>query len=457
MNETPPRLPEELPGAFLERMKKDLSDTPGACDAFLSSYTAPPVHSLRLNTLRGARRDDLPFAFSGSVPWEPDGLYYEESSGMRPGKHILHEAGAYYIQEASAMLPAQLLASVHDDAEPLRVLDLCAAPGGKSVQLAMRMQGQGLLVSNEIHPARAQILSQNIERMGIANAVVTNESPERLAEHFPAFFDRILVDAPCSGEGMFRKNPEAVREWSPEAVEKCAERQRQILARACQMLAPGGYLVYSTCTFAPAEDEEMIDLFLREHPDFSLLRREKFLPHEVRGEGHFCALLRQNSSPVKSSPRPFRQSGTAGRVPVREFSKWLEELLCDPSAIDCSEGRLHSYGDHLYLIPRGLSDINGIRVLRPGLHLADILKRRTGDEFVPAHALSHALAPGQARNVQGLTEEEAAAYLGGQALRSSLSGRSHILMAYLGFPLGWARLAGGQLKNLYPKGLRLNR
>lgn len=189
------------------------------------------------------------------VPWAEHGYYYTAQD--TPGKHPYHEAGVYYIQEPSAMAPAAYLTRQMADGAGERILDLCAAPGGKSTQIAAAMAGRGILISNEIHPARAKILSENIERMGIANAVVTNETPQRLAEHFSEYFTRIMVDAPCSGEGMFRKNEEACEQWSTQNVELCADRQDEILDCAASMLAGGGRLVYSTCTFAPAEDEEV--------------------------------------------------------------------------------------------------------------------------------------------------------------------------------------------------------
>ncbi len=299
-----------LPEAFTDRMKAQLGD---AFPAFLDSYKSPVAGTLRLNTLRMSKaagialcrkaglfsdvvnptadRSDPGFHAgpsdsdtshskdSGhshsdsdnpnsagsnipSVPWDPDGLYYDPAS--KPGKSILHEAGLYYMQEASAMLPGHLLAPQPGE----RILDLCAAPGGKSVQLGMAMKGNGLLVSNEIHPGRAAILSENIERMGIPNVLVTNEDPTRLATHFPFFFDRILVDAPCSGEGMFRKHPEAALEWSPENVTMCSERQLMILESAHVMLRPGGRMVYSTCTFSEEENENVIREFIRRHPEY---------------------------------------------------------------------------------------------------------------------------------------------------------------------------------------------
>nr|WP_296465788.1 RsmF rRNA methyltransferase first C-terminal domain-containing protein [uncultured Acetatifactor sp.] len=267
----------------------------------------------------GAGCRDAGFARLSRVPWAEDGYYYEAPD--QPGKHPFHEAGVYYIQEPSAMAPAGLL-----DVRPgERILDLCAAPGGKSVQIAGKLGGSGMLFCNEIHPARAKILSENIERMGIGNACVLNETPERLAEAFPGYFDRVLVDAPCSGEGMFRKSPAAREEWSPENVKLCAGRQDGILDCAAGMLRSGGRLVYSTCTFAPEEDEGSVARFLQRHEEFRILPVEKerlglescdgmpdvldgadsvpglddtlrLWPHRIRGEGHFAAVLEKDGA-----------------------------------------------------------------------------------------------------------------------------------------------------------------
>ena len=306
MSQTDERL--ILPQDFQIRMKKLLQDE---YQDFLKTYEKKRLYGLRLNLLKTSREnflEQMPFALT-EILWTPDGFYYEEES--QPGKHIFHEAGAYYIQEPSAMAVVEVLAPKPGE----KILDLCAAPGGKSTQIAGKMSGEGLLVSNEIVPSRAKILSQNIERMGIANAVVCNETPERLAERFPLFFDRILVDAPCSGEGMFRKEETAIHEWSPENVKMCAKRQCSILEQAACMLRPGGTLVYSTCTFSPEENEGVISMFLREHDDFaieesalerffapgradwvenpadSLVHTMRLWPHKIAGEGHFIAKL----------------------------------------------------------------------------------------------------------------------------------------------------------------------
>jgi NOL1/NOP2/sun family putative RNA methylase len=306
-----------LPIDFVNRMKTMLGVQ---YDSFIESYSKESYKSLRINPLKGdlcklinSTNWDL-----NSIPWCANGYYYDPAT--QPGKHPLHEAGAYYIQEASAMLPAVLLNVKPGD----KVLDLCAAPGGKSTQIALAMNNQGLLVSNEIIPNRAKILSENIERMGIRNAIVTNADSETLANKFPVFFNKIMVDAPCSGEGMFRKNPEACNEWSLENVNICANRQLEILENAAKMLAPGGRMVYSTCTFSPEENEGTIYRFLKNHPEFSLVDSEinidgfdnghfeylkdadltfkseiekciRLWPHKIDGEGHFAAMLEKKS------------------------------------------------------------------------------------------------------------------------------------------------------------------
>ena len=299
-----------LPIDFCTRMQAMLGTD---YEAFLASYDHPRHQSLRINPLKTTAERFLshnPFHLT-PVPWTTTGFYYTAED--QPGKHPYHEAGVYYIQEPSAMAPAEYLGAKPGE----RILDLCAAPGGKSTQIACSMEGKGLLVCNEIHPARAKILSENIERMGVRNALVTNETPNRLAENFSEYFDRILVDAPCSGEGMFKKNEGATEEWSPENVALCANRQDEILDCAAGMLKPGGRLVYSTCTFAPAENEGSIGRFRKRHPDFAIVPVEKkegmsdgvaewaeelaegvehtirLWPHKLNGEGHYLAVLQK--------------------------------------------------------------------------------------------------------------------------------------------------------------------
>ena len=429
-----------LPEKFLARMQQQLGDE---YDEYLRSLQRPRAVALRFNPLKG----DIPaLPFVGEpVPWEPMGYYYDPDS--RPGLHPYHEAGVYYLQEASAMASAALL-----EPQPGEIiLDLCAAPGGKSTQIAGRMQGKGLLVSNEINQKRAKVLSRNIERLGIGNAVVTNEAPAALADRFPGFFHRIMVDAPCSGEGMFRKEEAAITDWSEENVEMCARRQAEILDCAAAMLRPGGRLVYSTCTFAPQEDEEAVEAFLTRHPEFetesvnapwfqeSRPGMYRLWPHKLLGEGHFAAVLRKmdcreetaDVNPDKPMPLP---------KAFLTFAKELDIALPDGQAV--------TFGDTLYWMPPQMPALHRLRVLRPGLELGALKK----DRFEPAHAL--ALWLKHCKNEISLSPEskELAAYLHGEAIPCTV--RGWCLVKVGAYSLGWGKGDGNQLKNHYPKGLR---
>lgn len=487
----------ELPEAFLKRMKDLLK---GEFPAFLESYEAERVQGLRWNPLKGepaslALRYGKRFGLS-SVSWCPEGNYYDQKT--RPGKHALHEAGIYYIQEPSAMAVTVLL-----DPQPgERILDLCAAPGGKTTHIAGRMGNQGLLVSNEIHPARAKILSRNVERMGIGNCVVTNEDSGHLRLYFPEFFDRIVVDAPCSGEGMFRKDELARSQWSPENVLHCAKRQQEILDNAAAMLKPGGRLVYSTCTFAPEEDEQAVERFLQEHGDFSIEKPEcaaaleglshgrpewsqtnmigledtfRIWPHKCEGEGHYLACLKKAETDIgeacqesseadcrKKEKKKDRSSqngkkkGSGERENQALLQVLFQELFTRQEAQAwmeaCSTERLISYGDQIYLLPSGLPDLSGLRVLRPGLHLATGKKNR----LEPSHALALCLDPDKvSRRIELDAEsEEIRTYLSGGTLSAEGMENGWTLVCADGWPAGWAKTASGILKNHYPKGLR---
>lgn len=466
--------------------------------AFLESLSGKRYRALRLNPLKTRiqeGKEKLPFTLS-PVPWTKNGFYYEEEE--QPGKHPYHEAGLYYIQEPSAMAPVPCLmeerasaaaiperqeehvsaAAMPEQREepalPERVLDLCAAPGGKSTQIAEYMRGRGMLITNEIHPQRAKILSENIERMGISNAIVLNETPESLSKRFIAFFDRILVDAPCSGEGMFRKNDNAGEEWSEENVALCAERQDGILDCAATMLRPGGRLVYSTCTFAPAEDEGSVSRFLETHPDFYLEKEERLMPHKVKGEGHFLAVLHREGGQLSNAAT----AGTEKSLTLkdcREFLDFAKEALTIP-AEELTEGKiLLRFGEQLYLAPAETPSLRGLKVLRPGLHLGTVKKNR----FEPSHALALFLKNEQVVHAVNLACDGTAVrkYLEGQTL--TIGAGCDVEMAHIitrgrmaaeqenvslpkgwclvcvdGYSLGWGKAAGAVLKNHYPKGLR---
>lgn len=474
-----------LPELFLKRMQEMLGDE---YEAFLQSYKQEKYQALRLNSLKKTGGGESAVTVLSQVfhlrrvPWAKDGYYYEKED--QPGKHPYHEAGAYYIQEPSAMAPVTLLEVKPGE----RVLDLCAAPGGKSTQIAAALQGEGLLVSNEIHPARARILSENIERMGIRNACVTNEAPKRLSQVFPEYFDRILVDAPCSGEGMFRKNEEACEEWSPENVELCADRQDEILDCAAQMLLPGGRLIYSTCTFAPQENEGSISRFLARHPEFSVTAvdkdklfgtggksyldgRQEYLkicgeyeagteqgaelsktlrlwPHHIQGEGHYAAVL-EKAGCVPTQYRAMSSGGIVREADRKDLGEW--EAFCREFLRAELLGKYIKFGEHIYLVPEDMPNLQGLKVLRPGLHVGTLKKNR----FEPSHALALALSPNEAVNVWNLSaqDETVKAYLNGQTFAAS-GEKGWYLICVDGFSLGWGKLAGGIMKNHYPKGLR---
>ena len=427
-----------LPQAFLDRMNQQLGEE---YLAYLASLERPRAVALRFNPLKG-RRPALPFVGT-QVGWEPEGFYYDPEA--RPGLHPYHEAGVYYLQEASAMSAVALL-----DPQPgERICDLCAAPGGKTTQIAGRMAGEGFLLCNEINPKRAKILSRNIERMGVANALVTNEHPQRLADKYAGYFDRVLIDAPCSGEGMFRKEEAAVTDWSQETVEMCARRQAEILHSGAALVRTGGRLVYSTCTFAPEENEQAIANFLAGHPEFVLESVEapwftpagegqfRLWPHKLLGEGHFAAILRKVGQTEEAPDAP------KGEKLPRQWTDFAKEL-----GIQLPAGKTVTFGQSLYWAPEDLPDLRGIKVLRPGLELGELKK----DRFEPAHALALWLPTATAVQDYSAESKAIADYMHGDVVPSNQ--RGWCLVTVDGYSLGWGKGDGKVLKNHYPKGLR---
>ena len=330
-----------------------------------------------------------------------------------------------------------------------RICDLCAAPGGKTTQIAGRMAGEGFLLCNEWSPKRAKILSRNIERMGVANALVTNEHPQTLADHYPGFFDRVLIDAPCSGEGMFRKEEAAVTDWSPETVEMCARRQAEILHSGAQLVRPGGRLVYSTCTFAPEENEQAIEQFLQTHPEFTPEAVEapwftpagqgcfRMWPHKLLGEGHFAAVLRRNEG----------AADPAADCPGQPLPGLWKEFAADLK-ITLPAGKAITFGAQLYWAPEDMPDIRGIKVLRPGLELGELKKGR----FEPAHALAMWLDGCAETQDFPADSRQILQYMNGQTVPSQKKG--WCLVTVDGYSIGWGKGDGNVLKNHYPKGLR---
>ena len=521
-----------LPVEFTNRMKEYLGEE---YDAFMASYEAPEVKGLRLNTL--APRESLGAICNeledlgeniNKIPWMDMAYSYvsidnaETAEGetlskaerlkkvlcTRPGKHPYHEAGAYYIQEPSAMAPV-----VYLDVRPGdRVLDLCAAPGGKSTEIAACLKGEGILISNEIMSDRARILSENIERMGVRNALVISEDPRNISDKFAGFFDKVLVDAPCSGEGMFRRSQTAIDEWSPDNVKLCADRQEWILDEAAKMLAPNGTLVYSTCTFSKEEDEMQVISFLDRHEDFYLDEMKPYegmskgfssevsdesrpyggvgvrlFPHKLKGEGHYICKLRKkgleeeaNDADIMKIPPVTGYEPDLSkneRTNIKEMFDFLEcNIACSDFMKYFEDRRLTRFKDQIYLLPKECPSLKGLKVLRPGLHLGTILKNR----FEPSHALAMALNMSEVKNAYILScdSREIYKYFNGETFNieeeyirvnkierdnDSKKGKSKDKNAsgwYVifvdGFSAGWGKLTNCIMKNHYPKGLRKN-
>lgn len=457
-----------LPIEFEKKMKAFLGDE---WDDFLYSYDNNRFQALRFNTLKVQSPEErmrilktLKISSDKKVSWANEAYYFDEN--VRPGKHPYHEMGLYYIQEPSAMSAAALLAPKPG----MRVLDLCAAPGGKSTQLATYLGDSGLLVSNEINTQRSRILSQNIERMGIKNAIVTNEDSFVLASHFPGFFNAIQVDAPCSGEGMFRKLPEAIEQWSVENVAICAARQKKILDNAAVMLKPGGTIVYSTCTFSKEENEDVIEYFLERHPDFTLEEMERFWPHKVDGEGHFVAKLvrrgsvdtgfksdRQTKKIKNNKNRKNETKPALTKENMKLLSEFLDETISDDMAALIKNSRLVMFGEQLYRLLDMEVDIKGLKVQRAGLHIGEFKKQR----FEPSHSLALALKLSEAKNVVKLTcdNPQTIGFFNGQSVmlsdeQAAECKKGWALVCVDGYPAGWGKVNGTQVKNHYPKGLR---
>ena len=457
-----------LPIEFEKKMKAFLGDE---WDDFLYSYDNNRFQALRFNTLKVQSPEErmrilktLKISSDKKVSWADEAYYFDEN--VRPGKHPYHEMGLYYIQEPSAMSAAALLAPKPG----MRVLDLCAAPGGKSTQLATYLGDSGLLVSNEINTQRSRILSQNIERMGIKNAIVTNEDSFVLASHFPGFFNAIQVDAPCSGEGMFRKLPEAIEQWSMENVAICAARQKEILDNAAVMLKPGGVIVYSTCTFSKEENEDVIECFLERHPDFTLEEMERFWPHKVDGEGHFVAkLVRRGSvdTDLKADRKTKKNKNSKNRKNetkpaltkenMKLLSEFLDETISEDMAAWIKNSRLVMFGEQLYRLPDMEVDIKGLKVQRAGLHIGEFKKQR----FEPSHSLALALKISEAKNVVKLTcdNPQTIGFFNGQSVmlsdeQAAECKKGLALVCVDGYTAGWGKVNGTQVKNHYPKGLR---
>lgn len=496
-----------LPEKFLERMKEMLGEE---YEEFLQSYEQPRTFGLRVNT-----RKISPEAFEKlklfpvkQIPWVENGFFYE--GDVRPSGHPLYAAGVYYLQEPSAMTPAACLGVQPGE----RVLDLCAAPGGKATELGARLKGNGVLVANDISTSRARALLYNLEVFGIGNAFVTNETPARLADAFEGFFDRILVDAPCSGEGMFRKEEAVARDWTPEKTLSCAQQQREILTQAVRMLRAGGTLLYSTCTFAPCEDEQTVSWLVEQFPEMYLVPMAEYegfehgnpdwgngrpelkfcvriWPHRMNGEGHFLALLKKEETKQESESKENgtwdgneteiiekrgrqgkgKKAGKQGRKGAGRMEKKQDTSLSpeeaaligeflSPCTVNFPSERMERRGQKVYLVPELPKEVNGLKFLRNGLYLGELCKNR----FEPSQQLAMYLKAEEysERICLDLEDERIQRYLRGETLRIDPKdvdkGRDSgwKLVCAGEYPLGWGRLVQGVLKNKYQSSWRKN-
>lgn len=474
-----------LPTEFEEKMKKLLGEE---FEAYIRCFEDKHCGGLRVNRLKISPEDFekiCPFEIK-KVPWIPNGFFYNVDDQL--AKHPYYYAGLYYIQEPSAMTPASLLPITPGD----KVLDVCAAPGGKSTELAARLQGKGLLVSNDISNSRAKALLKNLEVIGARNAVVLSEAPSKLVGRFEGFFDKILIDAPCSGEGMFRKSPAIMKNWEQYGVDYYNDLQKEIILDAAKMLKPGGLMLYSTCTFSPEENEGTMKFLLEHYPEFRILdaiaigketygdkvdyegfdkgRPEwieggfpelqnciRLWPHHIQGEGHFVVLLQKGEEPVANSyvykkDRTLEELISISKVKLTEEAiAFLKELK-----IPIGQGLLRLRDEKLYLVPEELDDVTGLRTLRHGLLLGEMKKNR----FEPSQALASTLTVNEYEKTIHLSVDDpnVIKYLKCETIELSkdqCQGKDGwVLVCVDNYPLGWAKLNKGNLKNKFLSGWR---
>ncbi len=449
----------KLPEKYIDSMKTLLGEE--ELSQYLDCFDKPRLYGLRINTAKISVEDFLkisPFKLT-PIPWIPNGFYYCQED--KPAKHPYYFAGLYYLQEPSAMTPAYVLPVEEGD----KVLDLCAAPGGKSTELGAKLKGTGLLVSNDVSASRAKALLKNIEVFGIGNVLVTCEYPDKLAGIFGGFFDKILVDAPCSGEGMFRKDNKLIKSWESQGPDFFAPLQKNILDSAADMLKPGGYMLYSTCTFSMCEDEDNIKYFLDKHPDFQLEKiydykgfvrafympeAIRLFPHRLEGEGHFVALLHRNAEQCDDAKSVYASVSKNRKLPD-ELLEFLSEFKTE-----FDTGRIIITGEKVYLMPEGALDIKGLRTMRSGLLMGELKKNR----FEPSQAIAMAVKAHEYSTVANLSVDNinVIKYLKGETIEineNEITGNAkNILVTVDGFPLGWGRLNGCTIKNKYLPGWR---
>jgi len=482
----------KLPEAFTERMDRFFLDHPELNgEDFYASFDATPRRGLRFNRLKVQCADKKRLLASlgqieDSVPWCPDGYYVSDFSS---GKDAYYHAGVYYIQEPSAMLPAEILGVQPGE----KVLDLCAAPGGKATRIGADLQGRGLLVANEISEERSRALLRNIELFGIENAVITNETPLRLEKRFASYFDRILIDAPCSGEGMFRRDKNAVRSWERYGPASCEVMQREILTSAHKMLVPGGHIVYSTCTFGTSENEDMIDWFLTQFPEYEVVSHletkgvqfsggklfegsMRIWPQFGSGDGHFCVHL-QKTQPAaifeneKSNRKITRQDQSkqySTRTANETFLSFAKEMMTDGKFAEYAAKVSDQFvlqGEKSHLMPVPVPVFDNLKVIKMGAFPGEVKTMPKGWIFIPSHSYALSLTRDQIKNEHvfsiGREDGRLIRYLHGETILLSaeeaakLSDSSYILLFVDDFPIGWGKSNGCTIKNLYPKAWRL--
>ncbi len=455
---TPNRSPaDRLPKEYVYRMHDMLGDE---FDAFIESYNRPPERGLLLNTLRMDAE-----SFLNPAPWQltkaqtSNNGYIINGDASFLAAHPYHRAGLYYMQEPSAMSVAH-----HAGArEGMRVLDMCAAPGGKTIGLAIPMKGTGVLVSNDFVFKRAVELKRNIERMGATNTIVTSCSPETIAQVYPEYFDIVVVDAPCSGEGMFRKNPSAALEWSVSGVKTCASRQSGILSDSAKAVAPGGRLIYSTCTFSPDENECVVEHFISCNPDFSIVATERLYPHKLRGEGHFvCIMERSNTHSRIMDPAPTGQL----------YPKQYESTCLSGFLQDCfiTAPQLEAYilvqrnkrqSDKEQNVFFANSDVfNALKTLTfhdiTPIYVGIPIGSEKSGRFEPSHALFMAAHDGEYRRRVDIKpdSDELMHYLNGEEISCPDTYKGYCIVSTDCLPIGFGKATDGHLKNKLPKGLR---